>query len=285
MKRVLKYIVILAVGIVFSCQKEYVTYTDDVSGIYFKDLKVSSTTQTTIAFGLIPSSFKSDTVEMNVLLVGQVKNFDREFVFVPVEMTKDQIVYDNDSLEIDRYKPALGMRPDGMSDYKILTQKPIIPAGSNEGTVLVELFRNNLAVLEESRKITFELRENENFKFMYATNPSDVRTTSFSFVITEKVLTPWWWEGDFIGSTKVKGSDMFGDYTKEKSLMITDFFKIDRAVWTEGQMKDIGGVGKLRFYAIEFQKHLNEQKKLGNTIYEADGTTEMVMGPWTLEQF
>lgn len=285
MKRVLKYIVIVAVGIIFSCQSEYITYTDDVSGIYFEDLKVSSTTQTTIAFGLIHSSIISDTVEMKVTLVGQVKDFDREFVFVPVEMTKDQIVYDNDSVEIDRYKPALGMRPDGSSDYKILTEKPIIPAGANQGTVLVELFRNDLAIIEESRKIIFELRENENFKFMYPTNPSDVRTTSFSFVITEKVYTPWWWKGNNIPGTTIKGSDMFGDYSKEKSLMIADHLEIDRAVWIDGELKDIGGIGQLRYYAIKFQTYLNEQKALGNTIYEADGETEMVMGPWTLEQF
>lgn len=285
MKRVLKYIVIVAVGIVCSCQNEYITYTDDESGIYFNELKVSSSTQTTIAFGLIHSSITSDTVEMKVTLIGQLKDYDREFVFVPVEMTKDQIIYDNDSVEIDRYKPALGLRPDGSSDYKILTKKPIIPAGANEGIVLVELFRNDLAIVEESRKITFELRENENFKFMYPINPSDVHTTSFSYVITEKIYTPWWWKGGNIPGTSIKGSDMYGDYSKEKSLMIADLFGINRAVWIDGELSEIGGVGQLRLTAIKFQKYLNEQKALGNTIYEADGTTEMTMGPWTLEQF
>lgn len=279
MKKILKYVAILTVVFTIGCQNEYITYTKDESGIYFKELDMSSTTTTVISFGLISSEFPSKEVDMVVTLVGQVKDYDREFIFVPVELEKDEIVKDPDGLEKDRYKPALAKRPDGSSDYKIISEKIIFPAGTNEAKVKVALYRTNLATEGVTRKIYFELRENENFKLLYPTNPSDVRTTSMSFLINEKIYTPWWWdaEDDY-------GVPMFGTYSKNKSLMIADMNHIDRNLWTDcNSLEELGGIGRLRFLAMTFQTYLNEQKAAGNIIYEEDGVTEMVMGEWTLD--
>lgn len=279
MKMRLKYILILTIVFLVGCQKEYITYTKDVSGIYFKDLDVSSTTTTVITFGLIEASQLSKVVEIDVTLVGHVKDYDREFIFKAVELKEDEIVKNPDGTEKDRYKPAYAKRPDGSIDYKILSETAMIPAGSNSGKVKIELYRTDLSTTSETRKIYFELGENENFKFMYPTNPSDVRTTQISYLINEKIYTPWWWdaEDDY-------GVPMFGTYSKKKSLMIADMNSISRETWTNcSNLNELGGIGHLRFLALQFQIYLNEQKAAGNTIYEADEETEMVMGAWTLD--
>lgn len=284
MKKILKNILILTVVFLVSCQSEYITYTKDESGIYFKDLETSSTTTTVISFGLIEASQLSDEEEIEVTLVGQVKDFDREFIFKAVEMSEDEIVKNPDGTEKDRYKPAYNKRADGTSDYRIVTEKAIIPAGANSGKVIVEFYRTDLATTLETRKIYFDLVENENFKFMYPINTSDVRTTRVSFLINEKIYTPWWWVGDNFPGSDIKASDLFGDYTKKKSLMIADNNHISRETWTYcGNLSELGGIGHLRFLALQFQIYLNEQKAAGNIIYEEDGTTEMVMGEWTLD--
>lgn len=272
-----------------SCHKELDTY-DGENGIYFDtEYNGAQTLSDTIdvSWGMKNSSVISQEIGLVVRLFGHTAPVDRSF----------EIVIEEAPTYVSQYKPSSGNENDDDDsvvitppeedttvptepaesgvDYVIGGTTFVIPAGAAQVTIPVSLMRrDDLHLCKRSFKV--RLIENTSLKFLYSRSLPEYdaegnlswRPMDFQRVIRmdESFPMPTWWF--------VRGQPYFGDWSQKKAMLICDVMNIDRERWMADELQP----GYLRFCGQYMQQYLNEQKALGNTIYEDDNETEMEMG-------
>lgn len=272
-----------------SCHKELDTY-DGENGIYFDtEYNGAQTLSDTIdvSWGMKNSSVISQEIGLVVRLFGHTAPVDRAF----------EIVIEEAPTYVSQYKPSSGNEDDDDDsvvitppeedttvptepaesgvDYVIGGTTFVIPAGAAQVTIPVSLMRrDDLHLCKRSFKV--RLIENTSLKFLYSRSLPEYdaegnlswRPMDFQRVIRmdESFPMPTWWF--------VRGQPYFGDWSQKKAMLICDVMNIDRERWMADELQP----GYLRFCGQYMQQYLNEQKALGNTIYEDDNETEMEMG-------
>lgn len=251
MKRIL--FILMGFALV-SCEKsELLTYQED-SGIYFNNNQMMRDT-VSVPWGLKNSEIVEQRLQLEVKLIGQVKNYDRNF--------KIRVVEDPN--------PALNARVN--QDYKPFPLEYTIPKGAASAFINIDLLRS-ADLAESHRNLTIELEENEELKFLYTRKLPDtlgnVHLLDIRRVIkmNENFPRPSWWP--------FYGQKYFGDWSVKKAILICDMMDIDRETW-------VGNVhatpefteGLLRFAGVYIHRWLQEQ----NPAILEDNGEPMVMGP------
>ena len=255
MKRNIKYSIMSLVAMValVSCEKEMMNY-EGGNGIYF-DTEGMVLDTVSVHWGLKNSDITEQTIDLKVLLIGNVADHDRSFNVEVVTREGD----DSAAIEGIHYEP--------------IAKQYTIKAGEAETTISVKLKRS-ADILNKPVRFAIKLVENDELAFIYTrygsqvVNDTTVETRTLDYqraiYIDEKFPIPSWWS--------YYGVQYFGTWSMKKAILICDVMEIDRELW----MKDIVtglSAGYLKFAGRYMQRWLNE-----NPQYEDDGSL-MVMGP------
>ncbi|MBL1411215.1 DUF4843 domain-containing protein [Sphingobacterium faecale] len=255
MKRLLYLVVALCL---LGCtKKELLTYTDG-DGLFF-DTREMFLDTVNVSWGLKNNEIKTQKVKLNVKLIGHVADYDRTF-YVKVK--------DDPS---DLYQAKIGV------DYQQFPLEYVLPKGKASTMIEIDVLRNPI-LHEENRWLTVQLVETDEFKFLYSRKLEDSlgnrRLLDVQRVIkmNENFPKPRWW--------LVFGDRVFGKWSLKKQILICELMGIDREKWVGDVVSDpTFSEGYLRFCGVKVHRWLEEQKKNGETYYEADDITPMQMGP------
>ena len=244
---------LIAMVALVSCEKEMMNY-EGGNGIYF-DTEGMMLDTVSVHWGLKNSDVTEQEIQLKVMLIGNVTDYDRNFS-VEIETREGD---DSAAIEGVHYEPIL--------------KQHTIKAGESETTIKVKLKRAP-ELMNKPARFAIKLVENEELAFLYTrygaqmvddttvvSRPLDYQRAIY---IDEKFPIPSWWP--------YYGQQYFGDWSMKKAILICDVLEIDRELW----MKDIVAgltAGYVKFAARYMQRWLNE-----NPQYEDDGTL-MVMGP------
>ena len=255
MKRIILYTfgAILLATVLVSCEKELMNYTGK-DGIYFDtDGMIDDTVS--VHWGLKNSEVTEQTIDLKVLLIGNVADHDRSFNVEVVTREGD----DSAAIEGIHYEP--------------IAKQHTIKAGEAETTISVKLKRS-ADIQNKPVRFAIKLVENDELAFIYTrygsqiVNDTTVESRALDYqraiYIDENFPIPTWWS--------YYGVQYFGTWSMKKAILICDVMEIDRELW----MKDIFtglSAGYLKFAGRYMQRWLNE-----NPQYEDDGSL-MVMGP------
>lgn len=221
-----------------SCKKETLKTYDEGNGIYFSTQNIYLDTLE-VPWGLKRTDLKNQTITLEVLLFGNVANYDR-----PFDVT---VVHDaSDSLEAEEFV-----------DYQPLKKQYFIPAGEASTVIEVELMRNPV-LKQESRHITIRLEKSEELGFLYSRKKVDsnnvVRYLDYQRVIrmTENFPRPNWWS--------YYGNDYFGTWSVKKSILVCDLMGIDREVWmTTPNFSEDFTEGFIKYAGVYVHRWLQDQ--------------------------
>jgi hypothetical protein len=144
-----------------------------------------------------------------------------------------------------------------------------LPAGKVADSVRVKLLRTP-DMLNDTFSLVLELQPNENFqagmvdKIANATTGQKLSYTKFKILVTDVLSRPKLWLDTY-----------FGTFTRKKLLLMSDLlgFPVDALNTTSTT------ISQVIYWAKYMQLYLNEKKAAGQTVYEDDGTTPMMMGP------
>ena len=244
---------LIAMVALVSCEKEMINY-EGGNGIYF-DTEGMMLDTVSVHWGLKNSDVTEQEIQLKVMLIGNVTDYDRNFS-VEIETREGD---DSAAIEGVHYEPILKLHT--------------IKAGEAETTIKVKLKRAP-ELMNKPARFAIKLVENEELAFLYTrygaqmvddttvvSRPLDYQRAIY---IDEKFPIPSWWP--------YYGQQYFGDWSMKKAILICDVLEIDRELW----MKDIVAgltAGYVKFAGRYMQRWLNE-----NPQYEDDGTL-MVMGP------
>lgn len=254
----MKYILyIIAVGCILfgGCEKDLETY-EGGSGIYFNNNEMLTDT-IAVAWGMKPSSEKTQTLTLQVDVYGYVASYDRSFSI--------EIV----SAEDDTLRAEEGV------DYASFPLEYVIPANEASTEIDVPLLRRE-NLTEKPRRFTIKLLENDELRFIYSrqtmVDSVTYRPLDYQRVIimSEDFPRPGWWSRD--------GQSRFGDFSQKKAALICDVMGIDRETWLGSVGFGNFTQGYLSYVGQAMYRYLEEQKALGNVILDEDGEP-MEMGP------
>ena len=144
----------------------------------------------------------------------------------------------------------------------------MIKAGEISDYVELHLKRTP-AMLDTTLSIGLEIHANENFETMMesrVTNSLTGATLSFNrhtVYVNDVLKKPGRWLDTY-----------FGTFSRKKLALICELFNLTPEVLD----KSIG-IPEMTYFGKFTQRYLNDKKAIGETIYEEDGVTEMMMGP------
>jgi hypothetical protein len=151
----------------------------------------------------------------------------------------------------------------------------IIPAGKSKDSVFVRLIRENLKVVEKELILILKILPNEEFN----TDLVDVRVYNngersmyeYKIYVSDILAKPLRWNDNYYGDFSVKKFELICEVNSFPPAYM-DGVPFDGRTISPADAQPIA----LRTYL-----HLEFEKEAGRTIYEADGVTEMTMGPQT----
>ena len=174
--------------------------------------------------------------------------------------------------------------------YEFLANRITTPANSTGGTLTVRIIRSpDLQVDGKTLKLAVKLVPNEHFntdynrKLLSTTTGKSKQIIEFPIYVSDIITVPKHWNGG--APTDVY---IFGPFSVKKCLLVCEVNNIPPSFLDGEPLVDVNGeirqittanvMGITQTFAKWTQIYLNQQKALGNTIYEADGVTEMKMG-------
>jgi hypothetical protein len=242
----MKYFWILLTTILFSCTKDLKTF-DGQSSIYFVNATLSSPSdRSDISFALGKPSLTDSLIRLQVRIIGESTSDDREYKLVIAD-TSTAIAGE---------------------DFELLNDRFVIKAGEVSDYIQLKLKRT-AAMQDTSLSIGLELHPNEYFMTMMENRVTNSFTgatlsfTSHTVYVNDVLKKPARWIDAY-----------FGTFSRKKLALICELFNV-----TPEYLDKFVGVAELTFFGKFTQRYLNDKKAMGETIYEEDGVTEMVMGP------
>lgn len=146
-----------------------------------------------------------------------------------------------------------------------LPSQVVMHAGKVVDTLAVTLFR-----IPDMKTTTFTLKLNLQDNEFFKTQMKSKETPALSYVSYtlsfDDILTaPKGWYAPYLGTFSVK-----------KFYLMTGLLGLDPAIFNNALGSPGLSLGEMTYYKNFMKRYLADQKAAGNTVYEADGTTEMV---------
>lgn len=250
---VIAVILFFCVGII-GCKKDLKTYEGE-AGIYFPSsyrflngaqVGVDSTL---ISFAYAKTTAKDSAVFLPVKIEGKSVNTDREF--------KLTIVPTSTAVQ--------------GTHYEMLSKTFIIPANQITGVIGIHLKRTP-DMLDKNFLLILKLEENNNFKTLMQDVVINTTTGKKKSYIQHTL-----WINDILKKPKSWFDPYVGVFSRKKLFLLADLAEINDIADLDNT--SITTIPKMIYYGTFMQRYLNEMRAMGKTIYEEDGTTEMIMGP------
>ena len=134
-----------------------------------------------------------------------------------------------------------------------LPERTAFAAGATKDTISIRFLRTE-EMKNRSYRLVLRVENNEHFSVGQA------QYQYYVFRITDQVSQPTWWNTTMINY-------YLGAYSEKKHRLLIYFGKPN----TLDQNGSITAASRLKVY-------LQQQKNVGNTVYEEDGVTEMTVG-------
>ncbi|MCM5528085.1 DUF4843 domain-containing protein [Parasegetibacter sp. NRK P23] len=149
--------------------------------------------------------------------------------------------------------------------YQFVQTDFTIQAGKLWDTAYLKL--NRTADMADSTfSIYMALEPNENFgtNLQFKVNgTAKFNAVQYQVQVNDILKKPRYWLDHYLGT-----------FSKEKLYLMSEMLVIPL-----DKMENTITIAELVYYGKFMQRYLNEKKAAGETIYEADGTTAMTMGP------
>lgn len=176
-----KYLLIISVLVLFSCQKNERLIFDSKPGLYFAlEDNVDSLT-----FSLLGSISNIDTVRIPIKIMGNALNYDGKF--------KVEIVQAATTAQVGKH-------------YTALKESYIFEAGTFVKDFEIEVSKSDPDLETQSRVIFLKINESNDFTVGYTKN------VGLKLIITNQIIKPVYWDMPF--------SLYFGAYSKVKHNLI-----------------------------------------------------------------
>jgi len=209
------------------------------------------------------------TVDIPVSITGALSNVDRYAAF---------------AVNTDLTTAVEGVH------YEFLTNTITIPANSTSGQLGIRILRSpDLAIDREILKLSIRLEPNEQFDTEYkarlnTTTKVSRQVLEYPIYMSDILTKPRYW-------SSVNETYFLGTYSEKKFTLICELngfphSYLDGEPWYDSdgnlisQMTSTTASTYIQVYAKRTYIYLEAQKAAGNTIYEADGVTEMKLGPY-----
>jgi len=237
-----------------SCTKEEIQPYEDTSNIYFSpavfgenNLLNTITDTTVVSFGFDVPSITQKYYLLPIRVQGKISNVDR-----------------NVKLVVDPSSTAV----EGVNF--ILPEKVMIRANRYVDTIAVKLLRTP-DIKTKNLTILLNLEENESFttkmdhRIINTLTQKQLSFTHFKITFNDQLSQPKGWFAPW-----------FGVFSLKKFYLMCDLMSLDPLVFNQNPGSGPGlGTADMQYYQNFMKRYLADQKASGNTIYEADGTTEM----------
>lgn len=195
------------------------------------------------SFALIEANVKEMLVKVPITLQGEVSMRDR----------KVNVVVDESSTAVEGV------------DFD-LPQNIMFRAGYAIDSIPVTFYRTP-SMKDKTISLALRLESNEDFDIEYKTlidNNKLLELTRLTLTINDIIQRPASWFDFYLG-----------DFSGKKIFLMKELLGVEPADFdTQGLIP----ISNMLYYGSFMQRYLNEQSLAGNTIYEEDGTTPMMMG-------
>ncbi|RAJ08494.1 uncharacterized protein DUF4843 [Chitinophaga skermanii] len=151
-------------------------------------------------------------------------------------------------------------------DYDFNIDSVVIPANQVVANLPIR-FHRTAAMKQDSVVLEFELFENENFQTTMHTVITNVATGATRSFVKYKIFVT-----DLVSQPRNWLSGTFGKFSQLKFYFICETLGI-----TPLEFINIQEIPLFNSYGVLIQRKLNDLKREGKTVYEADGS-EMTMG-------
>lgn len=258
--------VILSFG---SCKEDKLSTYDMKDNIYFKHKRWSSpngiTHTTTMEYDGVEYTASARVVSPaldSITYSFALNDKDKDIMIVPVIVVGK--IADVDRRFAYKIRPSTTMQEG--TDFKVLDA--FIPANQTSGGIVVELYKANVSEEGVFGNVDFELIPNENFATAYDSIPRSsasteikVSTLTFRLQFSNSLPTPQYWVSHGLGT-----------FTTKKLLCINIAVGLEMDYWYGGTTPSLTLIPAYRQLFVEW---LDEMKRSGNEVFEADGTTPM----------
>lgn len=244
-------IVLLFCSLWMACKKELKTY-DGLTGIYFAPAvdtrNYAGIDSTSISFAFAKASLMDSVMKLVVRVSGEPVNRERGF-----------------KLTIDPASTAIAGQ-----HYEILNPGFVIPANTVADTLKIKMKRT-ADMLSQTFTIRLKLEANENFE-----TPMQDRVINTATGKKLSFTTHTIWVNDIVKKPQAWLDAYLGTFSRKKLFLLAEIAEIKNI----GDLDNytLTPISKLVYYGTFMQRYLNEMKANGKTIYEENGTTEMIMG-------
>lgn len=271
------WLVCLCMVILFSCKEDEIITYEGNANVYFL-LKKWTTSQSGVTYsvadfpveeGLLYStswyvqSTAWDSISTSLALDGTDKGY--HVTLIPVGLSGNLVDYDRPL----SYKVGENSTAVEGEHFKVTA---MIPANKRYGALAVSI--NRETVRDTSLVVDFTLEESEFFQTNYALiNRSSSDTTKvdmcqFRLRMSSFIVEPPFWKSNML--------NYLGDYSQKKMLLILELTNGDISIFYPEKSSQLV-IGQIIAWGKILKTYLNEQRNLGNIIYENDGT-EMTAG-------
>ncbi|MBD8487749.1 DUF4843 domain-containing protein [Echinicola sp. CAU 1574] len=246
-KSILNIFLLLTVVLCWSCVEDELNTFQNEDSIYFP-MSTEGTSQNPnmdslfYSVGLVPTTFTDSLISIPVKVLGRVADEDRSFT---VELGQGTTAQEG-------------------TDFEFVNEH-VIPAGEVSATIDIRLIKTE-EIAEDTVVIKLKLLADEHFKSEMTTYVDRYGQEQLSHVGLDIYLSgvlqqPEDWFEPYLGK-----------FSSKKFFLMVDVLGFDPLIYTG----DVA-LSKSQYFGVVMKRYLDQQKALGNTIYEEDGT-EMEMG-------
>jgi len=246
---------------VTSCKKQSLVTYNAADNIYFNFISDTSprlySDTTNVTFSFSSDAVKDTIVRIPVQVTGVASKADRAF-----------------QLSVDANSTAVAN-----TDY-VLPSTLVIPAGQISDSIAIT-FKRTAAIKDHSVFLALRLQANDQFKTQlqirsrYANDLSIIEPGDTSQMQTFKIILsdmlqagPYW----------TNYSYYFGDFSEKKVRLMNQIIGMPLDFWSVDLYSSQLQQANTLYYGGFTYRYLSDQNYQGNTIFEADGITPMLMG-------
>lgn len=240
----MKNIVYIAMGFMLSlaaCKKENIQMNIPEGSIYMDNKSLSLEEN----FASYPESTTEVIVNLIIRVTGAAKNYDRPYQWVAQDSST-----------------AVKGR-----DYEFVMDQLMVKAGKLTDTVQLKLKRNE-SLGADKTLLYLKLVPGKDFQ-QEISGFGILSTISMYNMVNEP---PYWYWFAY---------DYFDEYSEKKFLLLQDIAGMPEDALSKEPASDREIqllIGKLKRWGLLLKRYLDEQDAKGETVYEADGETVMVVG-------
>ncbi|MBF4471783.1 DUF4843 domain-containing protein [Flavobacterium sp. HJJ] len=233
-----------------SCEQEEIAAYEDTDNVYFSNAVFSPNgtgaeliDSTGFSFGLDNPAITKRIFKIPIRVQGKLSDVDRK-VKVSIDPTSTAVA----------------------GTHFSLPENIFIGAGKQVDTIVVTVFRAP-DMKTNSFTLILNLEENESFTTKMQTKVVNVLTQkTMSFIrykltFDDKLTQPAGWYAPYLGA-----------FTAKRFFLMCDLMQLEPSMFAQKLGAPGLTIPDVVYYQTFMKRYLADQKKSGNTIYEADGT-------------